>query len=157
MHVVAAPAGWDVSLPQTVSHSPRSVPMPVRIAVRVASGLAAVLAVQAPRRIERVLRLLRKGAAAATYARTRGLRDATTAVSLPCAGPEGCIRRSITVALLCRAGGMWPTWCVGVRSVPPFSAHAWVEAEGEMVGESLPREAFLTIITVPPRTKRREG
>lgn len=140
----------DVSLPQTIVHCPQSVPFGLRLAVRLASGVAAVLAVQAPRRIERVLVFLRKGAAPASHDRACRLRDATTAVSLHCAGPEGCLRRSITVALLCRARGMWPTWSVGVRTVPPFGAHAWVEAEGRMVGESLPPEAFQAIITVAP-------
>lgn len=137
-----------MSLPQTISHAPRSVPLRLRLAVRLASAVAAVLAAQPPHRIERVLMFLRKGAAPARHDDARRLREATTAVSLHCAGPEGCLRRSIAVALLCRAHGRWPTWRVGVRTVPPFGAHAWAEAEGRMVGESLPPETFRAIITV---------
>ena len=46
--------------------------------------------------------------------------------------------RSIATALLCRMSGTWPTWRVGVRTVAPFSAHAWVEAEGKPVDEVEP-------------------
>lgn len=58
------------------------------------------------------------------------------AVSLRCAGWRGCLPRSIAVATLCRLSGGWPIWCVGVRSTPPFAAHAWVEAGGQLVGEA---------------------
>ena len=53
------------------------------------------------------------------------------------------------VTLLCRVRGQWPTWCVGARRLPPFAAHAWVEADGIMVGEDYPPDYFRTLFTVP--------
>jgi hypothetical protein len=72
------------------------------------------------------------------------------AVSVLCAG-EGCLQRSLATALLCRLRGTWPTWCTGVRTMP-FSAHAWVEADGEPVDEPHPAGHYRPVITVPPAT-----
>jgi hypothetical protein len=72
------------------------------------------------------------------------------AVSLRCAGPKGCLPRSLGVVLLCRLGGTWPTWCTGARVTPPFTAHAWVEAEGHPVGEGVPQGYFARLVTVAP-------
>ena len=39
---------------------------------------------------------------------------------------------------------------VGVaRRLPPFAAHAWVEADGVMVGEDYPPDYFRILLTVP--------
>jgi hypothetical protein len=70
------------------------------------------------------------------------------AVSLHCAAREGCLARSLATVLLCRLRGGWPTWCVGARRLPPFAAHAWVEADGVMVGEDHPTDYFRTLFTV---------
>jgi hypothetical protein len=67
-------------------------------------------------------------------------------VSTLCAG-QGCLPRSIAAALLCRARGSWPGWCVGVRTAP-FAAHAWIEADGDPVGEPLGTESFRRVIVV---------
>jgi hypothetical protein len=141
-----------MTMPQAVVHHPRGVPVGLRWKVRVASLLAALLVRQPPARIRRVLAWLRAGARPATWELATAMRNATVAVSLPCAGREGCLRRSVAVVLLCRARGMWPTWCVGARDLPPFAAHAWVEAGGEPVGEDLPPGYFRTLIAVPPPT-----
>ena len=50
--------------------------------------------------------------------------------------------------LLCRLHGSWPAWCVGTRRLPPFAAHAWVEAGGAMVGEEFPEDYFRPLIRV---------
>jgi hypothetical protein len=71
------------------------------------------------------------------------------AVSLACSAREGCLARSLATVLLCRLQGRWPTWCVGARRLPPFAAHAWVEAEGVMVGEDYPPDYFRTLFSVP--------
>ncbi len=77
-------------------------------------------------------------------------------VSLACRGPQGCLPRSLATALLCRMSGQWPVWCVGVRVLPPFGAHAWVEAEGELVHENVPADYFRRLISVdPPEPRRR--
>ena len=96
-----------------------------------------------------MLRTLRRGARPATYRDAKVARDDVVAVSLRCAAREGCVPRSLATVLLCRASGVWPTWCVGVRRVPPFGAHAWVEADGEAVGEDYPSDYFRSLITEP--------
>ena len=40
-------------------------------------------------------------------------------------------------------------WCVGARRLPPFAAHAWVEAGGIMVGEDYPADYFRPLFKVP--------
>jgi hypothetical protein len=139
-----------MSRPEAVFHQPRSVTLPRRMVARVAVGAARLLATQSPGRIRTVLRWLRRGARAATFEEAKAARDAVTAVSLVCAVREGCVPRSLATVLLCRLRGQWPTWCVGARRLPPFSAHAWVEADGVMVGEDeYPPDYFRTLLTVP--------
>ena len=74
-------------------------------------------------------------------------REEVVSVSLRCAG-QGCLQRSIATVLLCRARGRWPTWCTGVRT-SPFAAHAWVEAEGQLVGEPHPRGHYRSLLAIP--------
>ncbi|UNO38690.1 lasso peptide biosynthesis B2 protein [Streptomyces sp. MST-110588] len=136
-----------------------STVVPHRADLRLTPGrrLLTALAVYAARRLARkppahirtVLTRLRKGARPATYAEAQTAREAVLAVSLRCAGPEGCLPRSLATVLLCRAGGTWPAWVVGVRARPPFGAHAWVEAEGRMVDEEAGPEYFRALFTVP--------
>jgi transglutaminase superfamily protein len=134
---------------EALVHQPRSVPLPRRILVRLVVWTARVLANRSPRRIRSVLGLLRRGAKPATFDQAKAARDAVMAVSLTCAGRQGCLPRSLATVLLCRLRGQWPTWCVGARRVPPFGAHAWVEAEGAMVDEDYPPNYFRTFFTVP--------
>ena len=138
-----------MSMPEAVFYQPRSVPFPRRVVVRLAVGAARLLATQSPRRIRTVLGWLRRGAKPATVDQAKAARDAVVAVSLHCAAREGCVARSLATILLCRARGQWPTWCVGARRLPPFAAHAWVEAEGVMVGEDYPPDYFRTLLAVP--------
>jgi hypothetical protein len=138
-----------MSMPEAVVYQPRSVPFPRRILTRLAVGVARLLATQSPRRIRTVLGWLRRGARPATFDQAKAARDAVVAVSLHCAAREGCLARSLATVLLCRLGGRWPTWCVGARRLPPFAAHAWVEAGGVMVGEDYPADYFRTLFSVP--------
>jgi hypothetical protein len=138
-----------MSMPEAVFYQPSSVPLPRRVVTYVAVGAARLLAAQPPRRIRTVLGLLRRGAKPATIDQAKAARDTVVAVSLTCAAREGCVPRSLATILLCRLGGGWPTWCVGARRVPPFAAHAWVEADGIMVGEEYPPDYFRTLFTVP--------
>ena len=140
-----------MSMPETVFHQPRSVPLPRRALAYAAVGAARVLATQPPRRIRAVLGQLHRGAAPATFEQAKAARDTVVAVSLHCAAREGCLARSLATVLLCRLGGRWATWCVGARRMPPFGAHAWVEVEGTMVGEEYPPDYFRTFFTVPER------
>ncbi|MFC9249927.1 lasso peptide biosynthesis B2 protein [Amycolatopsis thailandensis] len=114
------------------------------LAVAVAWPLTTV----APRQLRRVLEFVRRGAPAATSVQAAAAHQAVVAVSMRCAG-QGCLLRSIAVALLCRAHGCWPTWCTGVRT-QPFTAHAWIEAEGKIIGEAYPPGHYTCMFTVGP-------
>ena len=138
-----------MTMPEAVHYEPRSVPLPRRMQARLAIGMAHLLASQSPRRIRRVLDSLRAGAKPATFSQAKAARDTVVAVSLTCAAREGCLPRSLATALLCRFRGQWPTWCVGSRRLPPFGAHAWVEADGVMVDEDYPPDYFRTLFSVP--------
>ena len=136
--------------PEAIFYQPRSVPLPRRIVTRLAVGAARLLATRSPRRIRTVLGWLRRGAKPATFEQAKAARDDVVAVSLTCAAREGCVARSLATVLLCRFRGQWPTWCVGARRLPPFGAHAWVEADGVMVGEEeYPPDYFRPLFTVP--------
>ncbi|WP_261718642.1 lasso peptide biosynthesis B2 protein [Streptomyces sp. FZ201] len=140
---------------QTVLRPRSEVPRRARLAARLAVAVAKPLTHLPPHRIRRLLTALARGARPADFDRAAAARDAVTTVSLVCAGREGCLQRSIATALLCRARGSWPTWCVGVRTAPPFAAHAWVEADGRMVGEGVPEGYFRVLISVAPHNTRR--
>ncbi|MDO0910473.1 lasso peptide biosynthesis B2 protein [Streptomyces sp. DT2A-34] len=129
---------------------PTGVPLGRRLAARLVLLPAVALALLPPRRIRAVLGVLRLRAAPATTAQAQAARDAMCAVSLRCTGPKGCLPRSLGAALLCRLQGAWPTWCAGARVVPPFTAHAWIEAEGRPVGEGVPDGYFARLVAVEP-------
>ncbi|OAR22603.1 polyketide beta-ketoacyl synthase [Streptomyces sp. ERV7] len=133
---------------------PRNVPFARKLGARLVLLPAVVLSFLPPRRIRGVLNLVRHGAAPATAAQAKNARDAMCAVSLRCAGPRGCLPRSLGAALLCRLGGSWPTWCTGARVVPPFTAHAWVEADGRPVDEGVPDDYFTRLMAVAPVSTR---
>ncbi|MFE3866350.1 lasso peptide biosynthesis B2 protein [Streptomyces goshikiensis] len=121
------------------------------MAAMAAIGAARLLAGRPPRSIKRVLLALRHGAAPATVEQAQSARQAVTAVSPRCAG-EYCVQRSLATTLLCRLLGTWPTWCVGVRTAP-FTAHAWVEAEGRPVAEPHAPGDYRPIMVIPARPK----
>lgn len=138
-----------MSTPEVVVYDPRSVTLRRRLLARVAVGAARVLATQPPRRIRRVLGLLGRGAQPAAFWRAKAARDTVVSVSLACAGREGCLVRSLATVLMCRVHGDCPTWCVGVRRLPPFGAHAWIEVDELPVDEPYPPEYFRKFFTVP--------
>jgi hypothetical protein len=115
-----------------------------------AVGAARLIARQPPGRVQSVLTWVRRGATPADYHQALAAREDVTAVSRVCRDARGCLPRSVATALVCRASGAWPTWCVGVRTVAPFRAHAWVEADGAIVGEPLPAGFFRPLLTVGP-------
>jgi len=127
---------------------PTGVPLGRRIAARLAVAAATPLARLTPHRLRRVLGFVRRGSRPAGHDAAKAARDAVLAVSLRCLGPQGCLPRSVAVVLLCRMSGTWPTWCAGVRVMPPFGAHAWVEADGAPVDENLPAHYFRPLMTV---------
>ncbi|MEU1072941.1 MULTISPECIES: lasso peptide biosynthesis B2 protein [unclassified Streptomyces] len=133
---------------------PADVPFVRKLGARLVLIPAVVLSLLPPRRIRRVLNVLRRGAAPATATQAKNARDAVCAVSLRCAGPRGCLPRSLGAALLCRLGGTWPTWCTGARVVPPFTAHAWIEADGHPIDEGVPDDYFTRLMAVTPVGRR---
>lgn len=137
-----------MSVTEVVAYDPRAMPLRARVLTRLAVGAGRLLATQSPRRIRRVLGWLRHGARPATFHQANAAREAVVTVSLACAGREGCLPRSLATVLLCRSRGHWATWCVGARRMPPFAAHAWVEAEGTAVGENYPPDYFRTFFRV---------
>jgi hypothetical protein len=136
-----------MSQPQTVERR-RGLPVRQRPAAFVAVGAARMLAHLPPRRIRAVLTLLRGRAAPATYHQVQAAQDAVLAVNVLYGG-RYCLQRSLATTLLCRIRGVWPTWCTGVRTAP-FVAHAWVEADGQPVGESQGRGYYRPLIVIPP-------
>lgn len=113
-----------------------------------AVGVARLLITLRPRQLRRVLEFARHGARAATAEQAQTARRAVVAVSLRCAG-QGCLQRSVAAVLYCRARGSWPTWCTGVRT-NPFAAHAWIQVEGQPIGEPYSAGYYRPLITIPP-------
>lgn len=138
-----------MSSPEAIFHDPKAVSFGSRARVRVAVAAARLLSTRSPQRIRAVLTRLSRGARPATLQEAGDARHAVVSVSLACAGREGCLLRSLATVLLCRSHGHWPTWCLGARRLAPFYAHAWIEAEGVMVGEEYPADYFQTFFTVP--------
>ncbi|MGQ4390104.1 lasso peptide biosynthesis B2 protein [Streptomyces sp. SAS_270] len=132
-----------------VALTPRDrLPLHRRLVPLVAVAVAWILSRLSPARLRAVLEFARRGATPACVEEAEAARTAVVAVSLRCAG-QACLQRSVATTLLCRARGTWPTWCTGVRT-NPFSAHAWIEAEGVPVGESHPPGHYRTLLTVAP-------
>ncbi|ANP50160.1 hypothetical protein J2Z21_001127 [Streptomyces griseochromogenes] len=127
---------------------PVRVPLGRRLATHAAVGAARVLARRPPRQIRAVLLRVRRGARPATVTEASWARDTVLTVSPRCCGSRACLVRSIATCLLCRTRSAWPVWCVGVLKAPPFAAHAWVEAEGELVDEATDGSCYTRLITV---------
>ncbi|WP_328930641.1 lasso peptide biosynthesis B2 protein (plasmid) [Streptomyces sp. NBC_00190] len=125
-----------------------SFPLRRRLAARTAVGAARLLARLAPHRLERALTRLARGAVPATEAQATRARELVLTSSLRMNGQRSCLPRSVAVALTCRLGGTWPTWCVGTLMIPPFSPHAWVEAEGRLIGEKGDHANWARLISV---------
>lgn len=122
------------------------LPLRWRIPALLAVVVARPLSTLTPGRIRRILYFARRGVAAATFEQASNARQAIVTVSARCAG-EACLQRSLATVLLCRMRGVWPTWCAGIRT-EPFSAHAWVEVDGQLVGEPYPAGYHRPIMTV---------
>ncbi|RSS76862.1 lasso peptide biosynthesis B2 protein [Streptomyces sp. WAC06614] len=123
-------------------------PLRRRLAARTAVGAAHLLTRLAPHRLERVLTRVARGAVPSTAAQATEARELVLAASLRMNGQRSCLPRSVAVALTCRLGGHWPTWCVGTLMSPPFSPHAWVEADGGLIGEKGDHAHWARLISV---------
>lgn len=127
--------------------------MTVRAAVVTAFGLAKLR----PGRLRAVLERVAAGAEPADPALAEEAFHAVVDASRRCAGWRGCLPRSVAVALLCRGRGTWPEWCAGVRSTPPFAAHAWVESGGRLIAEPGEPSAYSALIRVTAGRSARSG
>ncbi|GAA2931678.1 hypothetical protein GCM10020221_29340 [Streptomyces thioluteus] len=137
-----------VALPERV-HLTRTEQAAGHLAVTAAHLITTALGSR-PARLKQLLDVLARRAAPATAEQASRARDVVTTVSPHCGSGYGCLPRSIATALLCRLAGTWPTWKSGVR-FPPLTSHAWVEADGEPVGEDPHYIAtFTTALTVEP-------
>jgi hypothetical protein len=129
---------------------PARAPLPSRLLISVIVPVSRALSRRSPRRLRRLLGRLAAGARPASYAEAKLARDQILTASPRCRGRSACLVRSLSVLLLCRSRGTWPTWCVGVVAAPPFAAHAWVEAGGQVVDEPIDSSHLRTFFTVPP-------
>jgi hypothetical protein len=139
-----------MTAPGHMLYDPRAVPTVRRWTVRAVSMIAAGLATRSPAQIKTVLLRLRRGTRPATLEQVAQTRREVDQAVLACSGRKNCLRRSLTITLTCRLAGTWPTWVVGVRTLPPFAAHSWVEADGQPVGEDTPPGYHRALISVPP-------
>jgi hypothetical protein len=137
-----------MSAQEAMTYFPDRVGWRSRVLVQMVVCVARLLARLSPNRLRRVLGWLARRARPADHPSTLRARETVAAVNLACSGPQGCLPRSIATALLCRLSGAWPVWCVGVRVVPPFGAHAWVEAEGRPVNEPHPPGYYHVLLSV---------
>lgn len=108
-----------------------------QVLARAAVGLARLIAQRPPEQLCVLLGRLRGNTRPATYAEAKRARDVVLTVSTRCCGRRACLIRSLATVLLCRMRGSWATWSAGVLAAPPFTAHAWVIADGEMVDEAV--------------------
>ena len=131
-------------LPRT----PAALHLLERVAVGTAVVLARVLAHASPDTTRRILTATARGARPASYEDAHVARDAVLTVSAFCRGGSSCLPRSLATALVCRTRGTWPDWCVGVLTAPPFTAHAWIEADGRIVDEPMAGADFATFFRV---------
>ncbi|WP_433872185.1 lasso peptide biosynthesis B2 protein [Saccharopolyspora sp. CA-218241] len=65
-----------------------------------------------------------------------------------------CLRRSMTVALLYRVRGCWPTWHVGVRRIPPLADSARRSTSGCAIAAA---ESSCARTSLRPRPRSRSA
>jgi len=135
------------SLPAAAT-TDRSLPLHRRALPLLALVLALLAVRLRPVRLRRLLEFVRRGADPANAEEALAAWRDVAAVR-PGRAPAGGLRRSVAVALLCRARGVWPTWCTGVRT-DPFAAHSWLEVDGHPVGEADAADRYRRLVTVPP-------
>ncbi|MFJ4171322.1 lasso peptide biosynthesis B2 protein [Paenarthrobacter sp. NPDC089714] len=113
---------------------------------RAVVALAWPMTLLPPALLESAFRTVVHRSRPSSHAQARRIRAAVCAVSSRCAG-EGCLQRSIAVFLLCRLEGHSPAWKTGYR-LEPFTAHAWVEVDGEPVDEPSAISSYIPVLSV---------
>ena len=136
---------------------PATLTLSTRAQIALITPIARLIHRRPPQRMKHVLQKLSTGARPATYDEAKRARDEILTASARCRGGSACLIRSLSVALLCRLRGTWPTWCVGVLAAPPFAAHAWIEADEEIVDEPLSQRDFRAFFKVSTRAQESES
>lgn len=101
-----------------------------------------------PAALRTLVTRLGAGAAPADHDQARKARDSVLTASPYARGGSACLPRSLATVLVCRSRGVMPDWCVGVLSTPPFTAHAWIEVDGQIVDEPMSSSDFATLFSV---------
>jgi len=130
-------------------------PPRLRLQARIAAPIAAILCALPPARITRILRTLTKKSSPPDALEVAEWRNAVNSVSRRCAGND-CLQRSLAVMLLGASKHRAPIWCTGFR-VEPFLAHAWIEVDGDPIGEPAAVREYLKVIEMRPAWKEKEG
>lgn len=138
-----------MTTPMAVDPGVRKVPARRRaVAWAVLASVTLALRTLGFHRIERVARLLnRRAKRGATVREVTGLLNAIDQTSPWLPARVACLERSLAVALWCGLRRRSVCWRLGVRT-PPFTAHAWVEIDGHPVGELVPVQSSLPILTI---------
>lgn len=118
------------------------------LGLRVLLCASRLIAKLPPARLQSVMTRLSRSTQAATPGQLLHWHDRVVTANARMAGWRGCLPRSIAVCLLARRSGQWPDrWCAGVRMTAPFAAHAWVETQGTVVGESAPPDHYRAVLS----------
>ena len=97
-----------------------------------------------------VLAWLRRGAAPAAYDDVRTLREATIGVSLRAAGPEGCLRRTLT-SPCCAARAASGRHGARRDHAAALPGALLGRGRGRIVGEDEPAGQFTKLIAIAAR------
>lgn len=125
----------------------------LRVLARPATLLARVLVMLPPITLHRVLTLVTIGTGRPEGRKVLEWRNAVNTVSKRCAG-HGCLQRSVAVMLLAAAHRKSPEWCTGFRT-DPFTAHAWVELDGQPIGEAAAISGYKRVMTIRPKWSKK--
>ncbi|QUF85784.1 lasso peptide biosynthesis B2 protein [Bifidobacterium longum] len=117
-----------------------------RWSARLAVAAAYFIVKLKPTLLVRVLRLSVVEQGQADYTEVERIRTSVNSVSPRCAG-NGCLQRSVAVMLIARFRKIPLTWKSGFR-IKPFVAHAWVELNGQPVGENIDLSNFFVSLSV---------
>lgn len=128
----------------------RNRSLPLRPRTRVAIVTARLLVFLPPDRLRRVLGFVRRGSRPATVAEAELAMSSVLSSSLGLNAYRACLPRSIAAALLCRLHGTWATWCTGVVLTPPFTTHAWIEMNDQLVRENVGTHQLGRLMVISP-------
>ncbi|MFF4854636.1 lasso peptide biosynthesis B2 protein [Streptomyces rubiginosohelvolus] len=119
-----------------------------RVVVRTSVVAAVMLSRLPPVAIVYILEKIRRGARVASFAEALRAHQDVVRVSIFASRSDSCLPRSLAIILVSRARGFMPRWCVGIRQELPRTAHAWIEADGDVVGENIDFETMTLLFSV---------